>query len=76
MISKPSNIKKLTKTIDIFEGLLIGAYILWFLILFTAIYSYTKKDSIALFIPVCTLIVVFLPIYQRIKALDIEIKSK
>ncbi|TDQ08328.1 hypothetical protein [Pedobacter metabolipauper] len=72
----PKDLKGLTKQRDFFKGLLIGACILWLFILAAAIYFYSKKDNIALFIPVFSLIVVFLPIFLRFKSLDAEIKSK
>jgi len=74
--SSPQDVKTLTKQRDFLKGLLIGACILWLFILVAAIYFYSKKDNIALFIPVLSLIVVFLPIFLRFKTLDAEIKSR
>jgi len=76
MINNQPELETLTKNRDLFKGLLIGACILWVFILAAAFYFYSKKGSIALFVPVFTLIVVFLPIYLRFKTLDTEIKSK
>ena len=80
MITKnPSNSqdpKTLTKQRDLFKGLLIGAFILWISMLIAAFYFYFKKDNIALFIPVFSLIAVFVPIYLRFKTLNTEVKSK
>jgi len=67
---------KLSRQRDFFKGLLIGACILWLFVLAAAIFFYSKKHSIALFIPVFSLIAVFLPIYMRFKTLDAAIKSK
>lgn len=76
MIKDQSDLKKLTKNRDFFKGLIIGASILWLFIVAAAFFFYAKKGNIALFIPVFSLIVVFLPIYLRFKSLDTEIKSK
>ena len=74
--SNPQDPKTLTKQRDLFKGLLIGACILWIFMLIAAFYFYFKKDNIALFIPVFSLIAVFVPIYLRFKTLNTEIKSK
>jgi hypothetical protein len=76
MNNNQQDLKTSTKQRDFFKGLLIGACILWLLILAAAIYFYSKKDNIALFIPAFSLIVVFLPVYLRFKSLDAKIKSK
>ena len=74
--SNPQDPKTLTKQRDLFKGLLIGACILWIFMLVAAFYFYFKKDNIALFIPVFSLIAVFVPIYLRFKTLNTEVKSK
>lgn len=74
--SNPQDPKTLTKQRDLFKGLLIGTCILWIFMLIAAFYFYFKKDNIALFIPVFSLIAVFVPIYLRFKTLTTEVKSK
>lgn len=76
MNNNPQNLKTVIKQRNFLKGLLIGTLILWIFILAAAFYFYSKKDNVALFIPVCSLIVVFLPIFLRFRSLDAEIKSK
>jgi len=71
-----SELKTLTNKRDFFKGLLIGACILWIGIVAAAFYFYFKTGNVALFVPIFGLIVVFIPIFQRFKILDGEIKSK
>ena len=70
------DLNKLIKNRDIYKALLICAFILWPCILIAAIYFYSKKGSIALFIPVFTLIAVFVPVYMQFRSLNAEVKSK
>jgi len=72
----PRDLKRLTKKRDFLKGVLIGTCILWSCILAAAIYFYYKKSNIALFLPAVTIILGFLPIYLRFKALSSEIKVK
>lgn len=74
--SGKQDLKTLTKNRGFFKGLLIGGCILWLFILAAAFYFYSKKGNVALFIPVFSLIVVFLPIYLRFKTMDAGIKSQ
>lgn len=74
--SNPKDLKTLIKQRDFLRGLLIGVCILWPCILAAAIYFYYKKSNIALFLPVVTIILGFLPVYLRVKTLNAEIKSK
>ena len=76
MNNNQQDIKTLTKNRDFLKGILIGTCILWICILAAAFYFYSKKGNVALFIPVCSLIVVFLPIYLRFKSMDANVKSQ
>lgn len=67
--------QELIKTRDLLKGVLIGGCFLWIAMLVAAIYFYSKTNNMALGVPVFSLIVVFFPIYQRMKKLDVEIKS-
>lgn len=73
--STTKELKTLIKQRNFFKGVLIGVSILWPFILAAAIYFYYKKDSIALFLPAVTIILSFLPVYLRVKALNAEIRS-
>ncbi len=74
--SAAQDLKSLIKQKDFFKGILIGISILWPCILAAAIYFYYKKANVALFLPVVTIILAFLPVYLRFKSLSAEIKSK
>ncbi|SDC23265.1 hypothetical protein SAMN04488024_101583 [Pedobacter soli] len=76
MTTEQTALKKLIKQRDLFKGLLIGACILWPIILSAAVYFYYKKNNTALFIPVCTMVAIFLPVYLRLNALNAEVKSR
>jgi len=67
--------QKLIKTRDLLKGVLIGGCFLWIAMVIAAVYFYSKTNNVALFVPVFSLIVVFFPVYQRMKKLDGEIKS-
>jgi archaellum biogenesis protein FlaJ (TadC family) len=74
--SNPQDLTTLTKQRDIFKSLLISFCILWPCILVAAIYFYHKKENIALFIPVVTIVLGLLPVYLRFKTLNAEIRSR
>lgn len=76
MIENQPEIQKLIRTKNLLKGVLIGVGILWIAMIIAAIYFYSKTNNIALFTPVFFIIVVFFPIFQRMKALEGEIKSK
>jgi len=76
MNNDQKDIKTLTKNRDLYKVLLICACIIWPCILIAAIYFYSKKGSIALFIPVFTLIVVLFPIFFQFKSLNAEVNSR
>ncbi|TDO23790.1 hypothetical protein CLV32_0075 [Pedobacter duraquae] len=74
--SPQQDLKTLIRQRDFFKGILIGVCILWPFIFAAAIYFYYKKGNIALFIPSITILISFLPIYLRLKALSSDIKAK
>lgn len=76
MINNQPELETLTKNRNLLKGIMIGAGILWLFVVAAAFYFYSKKGNMALFVPVFSLIVVFLPVYMRFKTLDGEIKSK
>jgi len=76
MVNDQKDIKTLTKTRDLYKSLLISVCILWTCIFIAALYFYSKKGNIALFIPAFTSIAIWFPVYIRFRSLNAKVRSR